>query len=118
VSGVVEVTMPAVVELTALCIEEVCRVSACVALTLEAVPVITPVGSADRLKLMPMFVVLEVVPLNRLEESVMAVDDGCAGNDQVKLVPEPSLLDGIRDSLAGTCVPDVAGCALEVRISD
>ena len=36
----------------------------------------------------------------------------------MELVPEPNLLDGMRDSLAGTCVPDIADRALEVRMPD
>ena len=104
---VVEATRPAVVELTTSYTEEVCRVSACVALRLGTVPTLAPVGSAERLKVTPDSAVLIVVLLRRLGKPAVAVNDGCTGNDEVEFAPEPSLVDGTSDSLAGTCVPGV-----------
>lgn len=107
------------VELTALCLEEVSRVSACVPLTLGIILELAPVGSAGRLNVIPGSLILVDVALTLPDKPVVTVTDGCIGEDHVELIPIPSLDDEMSVSLAGTPVLDgfkdsVVGIVLDV----
>jgi len=120
-SDVAEAMKPEVVELTALCNEEVCRVSACVSLSRETMLLLASVASAERLKVMPSSVVLVAVLLRLPGEPTGVDSDGSIGEDQVEFAPSPNLVDDVSVSLAGTSVPDtfadkVANISLDVRI--
>lgn len=106
--------MDPAVELATSWIKEVCIAPACVALTPAAVSVPIPVGSAERVNVMPNAAVLEVVPLAQTGRPTLGLTDGCIGDDQVVFVSKPSLLDDRRDSLTGIRVSDL----VEVNIID
>lgn len=117
-SDVAETRKP--VELAALCMEEVCRVSA-VSLSHGTVLVLAPVGSAERLKVIPSSVGLVEVPLRPTDKPIEVDGDGCIGDDQVEFAPAPNFVDDVNVSLAGICEPGtfedkVADMTLDVRM--
>jgi hypothetical protein len=105
-SDVVDASKPAVVELTAMGLEVVSRVSACVALETGAVPRVVPVGSVGRLNVIPSSAVVVFVLLMLPGMLAVAVKDGCSGGVQVEFASEPSLVEYVRASLVGICVPE------------
>ena len=114
---VVEGMEPAV-ELPALWIKEVCITPPCVALTLVIVSVLTPVGSTERLNVIPNAAVLEVVPLTQTGKPALGLTDGCIGDNLFEFAPKPSLLDGRRDSLAGIHISDLVEVNIVDRVLD
>lgn len=110
-SDVADAIKPAVVELVALYIEDVCRVSARVPLSVGTTLALEPVGSADRLKVIPSSLVLIVLLIAPGSLTVL-VNDDCIGDHHVEFAPLPILEDGVTVSLAGTCVADT----VDVRI--
>lgn len=71
----IEVRRVAVLELVATGAEEVSRVSVCVASDVRTVSPVVPVGTADRLKVMPNSDVLVLVLLVLPEMPIVAVTD-------------------------------------------
>lgn len=106
-STVVEAMTPAEVELAILCIEVVCKLSASVTFRLVETLVPTPVGTTDRLKVIPSSAELVLVLLRSPGRSVVAAIEDCIGMDKVEFAPRPSWEDDASDSLAGTRMPDV-----------
>ena len=107
-SSVVEAMTPAEVELVALCIEVVCKLSASVTFRPEEILVTTPVGITDRLNVIPSSSELVLVLLRPPGRPVVAAIEDCIGVDQVEFAPGPSWEDDASDSLAGTRMPDVS----------
>lgn len=97
---VAEAITPAMVELAAASTDEVCGASACVAL---AVPVLILVSIAERLNVIPNSALPVVVLLSRPGKPVVVAKDGRIDDVHVEFAPETSGLDDLRGSLAGTC---------------
>lgn len=114
---VVGANKTAVVELAATGTEEVCRVSACVALEVGHAPTVIPVGSAERLKVMPAPDVLVIVMLMLTGGlNVTFRDDCCFSDIQIALTPVATLLEDISVSLAGMRVPEPCGGPVTVAV--
>lgn len=111
-SDEVEAITPALVELTALCIEDVCRVSARVPLRLGAIMALEPVGNAERLNVTPGWFV--VIVLVRPPGRPVFVSDGC--NGEVEFAPVPIRDNDVSVSLAGTWVADIDEIRVFVRL--
>lgn len=106
-----------VVELGTTGAEEVSRVSASVALEAgDGIPTV-PVGTEDRLNVIPNSAVLVRVLLALLGILAVAVNDGCCDEVHVEFVPSPDLED-ISVSLAGTCLPELFDIVVAVTAAE
>lgn len=116
-SVVVDASRLRVVELGTTGAEEVSRVSASVALEAgDGIPTV-PVGTEDRLNVIPNSAVLVRVLLALLGILAVAVNDGCCDEVHVKFVPSPGL-ENISVSLAGTCIPELFDIIVAVTAAE